>query len=34
MPVSAAAAEVIKFVQFDLRNHIVRRLPMRISLRC
>ena len=28
-----AAAEIVKFVQFDLRNHIVRRLPMQLPLR-
>lgn len=28
-----AASEIIKFVQFDVRNHIVRRLPMQIPLR-
>lgn len=27
------ASEVVKFVQFDLRNHIVRRLPMQLPLR-
>ena len=26
--VREAAGEVIRFVQFDLRNHIVRRLPL------
>ena len=25
-----AASEVVKFVQFDLRNHIVRRLPLQL----
>jgi predicted acylesterase/phospholipase RssA len=29
----AATDEVVKFVQFDLRNHIVRRLPMQFPLR-
>ena len=28
-----AAAEVIRFVQFDVRNHIVRRLPLQLGLR-
>jgi predicted acylesterase/phospholipase RssA len=28
-----AAAEVVKFVQFDLRNYIVRRLPLQFPLR-
>jgi predicted acylesterase/phospholipase RssA len=28
-----AAAEVIRFVQFDVRNHIVRRLPLQIVAR-
>jgi predicted acylesterase/phospholipase RssA len=28
-----AAAEVIRFVQFDVRNHIVRRLPMQLVAR-
>jgi predicted acylesterase/phospholipase RssA len=28
-----ASAEIVKFVQFDLRNHIVRRMPMQIPLR-
>ena len=28
-----AASEVVKFVQFDLRNHIVRRLPMQLPFR-
>lgn len=28
-----AASEVVKFVQFDVRNHIVRRLPMQLPLR-
>ena len=28
-----AASEIIKFVQFDVRNHIVRRLPMQVPLR-
>jgi len=28
-----ASSEVIKLVQFDVRNHIVRRLPMQIPLR-
>lgn len=28
-----AASEIIKFVQFDVRNRIVRRLPMQIPLR-
>lgn len=27
------ASELVKFVQFDLRNHIVRRLPMQFPLR-
>jgi len=30
---SEAAAEVIRFVQFDVRNHIVRRMPLQIPLR-
>lgn len=30
---AAAAAEVIRFVQFDLRNHIVRRLPLTFPFR-
>ena len=30
---AAASDEVVRFVQFDLRNHIVRRLPMQIPLR-
>src|SRR5210317_95456 len=29
----SAASEVVKFVQFDLRNHIVRRLPLQFPLR-
>ncbi len=29
-----AASEIVKFVQFDLRNHIVRRMPMLFTLRC
>lgn len=28
-----AAAEIVRFVQFDVRNHIVRRLPMQYVLR-
>ena len=28
-----AASEIVKFVQFDLRNHIVRRLPMQLPFR-
>jgi predicted acylesterase/phospholipase RssA len=28
-----AAAEIIRFVQFDLRNHIVRRLPLTFPIR-
>jgi predicted acylesterase/phospholipase RssA len=28
-----AAAEIVKSVQFDLRNHIVRRLPLQVPLR-
>lgn len=28
-----AASEIVKFVRFDLRNHIVRRLPMQFPLR-
>ena len=28
-----AAAEIVRFVQFDLRNHIVRRLPLLLPLR-
>ena len=28
-----AAAEVVRFVQFDVRNHIVRRLPLLFPLR-
>lgn len=28
-----AAAEIVKFVRFDVRNHIVRRLPMQFPLR-
>lgn len=28
-----AAAEIVRFVRFDLRNHIVRRLPMQFPLR-
>ncbi len=28
-----AAREVVKFVQFDVRNHIIRRLPMTYALR-
>ena len=28
-----AASEIVKFVRFDLRNHIVRRLPMQLPLR-
>jgi predicted acylesterase/phospholipase RssA len=28
-----AASEIVKFVQFDLRNHIVRRLPLQLPLR-
>ncbi|MGI9241553.1 MAG: patatin-like phospholipase family protein [Verrucomicrobiales bacterium] len=27
------ASEIVKFVQFDLRNHLVRRLPMQIPFR-
>ena len=30
---AAAASEIVKFVQFDLRNHIVRRLPMQVPFR-
>jgi len=30
---AAASAEVIRFVQFDVRNHIVRRLPLLFPLR-
>ena len=30
---SAAASEIIDFVQFDIRNHIVRRLPLIYSLK-
>jgi predicted acylesterase/phospholipase RssA len=30
---ASAASEVVKFVQFDLRNHIVRRLPLQMPLR-
>lgn len=30
---AAAASEIVKFVQFDVRNHIVRRLPMQLPLR-
>ncbi len=30
---SAASGEIVRFVQFDLRNHIVRRLPMQFPLR-
>jgi predicted acylesterase/phospholipase RssA len=29
----AAASEIVKFVQFDLRNHIVRRLPLQVPFR-
>jgi predicted acylesterase/phospholipase RssA len=28
-----AAGEIIRFVQFDLRNHIVRRLPLTFPIR-
>ena len=28
-----AAAQIVKFVQFDVRNHIVRRLPLLYTLR-
>ena len=28
-----AASEIVKFVQFDVRNHIVRRLPLQTPLR-
>ena len=28
-----AAAEIVRFVKFDVRNHIVRRLPMQLPLR-
>lgn len=30
---AAAASEIVKFVQFDLRNHIVRRLPLQVPFR-
>ena len=30
---ASAASEVVKFVRFDLRNHIVRRLPLQFPLR-
>src|SRR5436190_7536640 len=30
---AAAAAEIVKFVQFGVRNHIVRRLPLLYLLR-
>ena len=30
---AAAAAELVKFVQFDVRNHIVRRLPFQLPAR-
>ena len=30
---AAASDEVVRFVQFDLRNHIVRRLPLQFPLR-
>ena len=30
---AAAASEIVKFVQFDVRNHIVRRLPMQLPFR-
>ena len=30
---TAAASEIVRFVQFDVRNHIVRRLPMLHALR-
>ncbi len=30
---AAAASEIVKFVQFDLRNHIVRRLPLQLPFR-
>src|SRR5210317_804304 len=29
----SAASEIVKFVQFDVRNHIVRRLPLQFPLR-
>jgi predicted acylesterase/phospholipase RssA len=30
---AGAASEIVKFVQFDLRNHIARRLPLQIPMR-
>jgi len=30
---ASAASEIVKFVQFDVRNHIVRRLPPQLPLR-
>ena len=30
---AAAASEVVRFVQFDVRNHIVRRIPLQFLLR-
>ena len=30
---AAAASEIVRFVQFDVRNHIVRRLPLQFLLR-
>ena len=30
---AAAASELVRFVQFDVRNHIVRRLPLQFPFR-